>query len=88
MLIHKWDAISLFRESTPMPDVIYAMTCTKLGTTAVVNEKGMLSDVISDGDLRRLLEKESGPLEPTAERLTNKNHKTTRENELAEVSLS
>ena len=39
-----------------MPDVIYEMSRKKLGVTAVV-EGEKLVGVISDGDLRRLLEK-------------------------------
>jgi arabinose-5-phosphate isomerase len=39
-----------------MPDVIYEMSRKKLGVTAVV-EDDRLVGIISDGDLRRLLEK-------------------------------
>ena len=40
---------------TKMPDVIYEMSRKKLGVTAVVDGEKLLG-VISDGDLRRLLE--------------------------------
>ena len=39
-----------------MPDVIYEMSRKKLGVTAVVDGEKLVG-VISDGDLRRLLEK-------------------------------
>jgi len=42
-----------------MPDVIYEMSSKKLGITTV-QEDGWLRGVISDGDLRRLLEREGG----------------------------
>jgi arabinose-5-phosphate isomerase len=38
-----------------MPDVIYEMSRKKLGMTAVVEDDRLLG-VISDGDLRRLLD--------------------------------
>ena len=47
------------RLSTPMTDVIYEMSSKKLGMTTV-QEAGKLRGVISDGDLRRLLEREGG----------------------------
>ena len=42
-----------------MTDVIYEMSSKKLGMTTV-QEDGRLRGVISDGDLRRLLEREGG----------------------------
>jgi arabinose-5-phosphate isomerase len=42
-----------------MTDVIYEMSSKKLGMTTV-QENGRLLGVISDGDLRRLLEHEGG----------------------------
>jgi arabinose-5-phosphate isomerase len=36
--------------------VIVEITQKRLGTTAVVNETGLLQGIITDGDLRRMLE--------------------------------
>jgi arabinose-5-phosphate isomerase len=55
-LMHSGEAIPQVNESTRMPDVIYEMSRKKLGITAVLQE-GTLTGIISDGDLRRLLEK-------------------------------
>jgi len=55
-LMHTGDALPCVTPSTRMPDVIYEMSRKKLGVTAVV-EGDRLVGVISDGDLRRLLEK-------------------------------
>ncbi len=55
-LMHSGDAIPRVTPPTKMPDVIYEMSRKKLGMTAVV-EGDRLVGVISDGDLRRLLEK-------------------------------
>lgn len=55
-LMHSGDALPCVAPSTRMPDVIYEMSRKKLGVTAVV-EGDRLVGIISDGDLRRLLEK-------------------------------
>src|SRR5690349_10505530 len=55
-LMHTGDAVPRVRPATKMPDVIYEMSRKKLGVTTVV-EEGCLLGVISDGDLRRLLER-------------------------------
>ena len=54
-LMHTGEAIPRVAPSTKMPEVIYEMSRKKLGVTTVV-EGGRLRGVISDGDLRRLLE--------------------------------
>jgi arabinose-5-phosphate isomerase len=87
-LMRKGDAVPQVQESTLMPDVIYEMSRKTLGMTTVVNDRGMLSGVISDGDLRRLLEKASDPLKLTADHVMSKNPKTIREDELAGAALS
>jgi KpsF/GutQ family protein len=55
-LMHTGDALPCVAPATKMPDVIYEMSRKKLGVTAVV-EGDKLVGIISDGDLRRLLEK-------------------------------
>src|SRR5262245_58701548 len=54
-LMHTGDAIPKVAAPTRMPDVIYEMSRKKLGVTTVV-EGDRLLGIISDGDLRRLLE--------------------------------
>ena len=55
-LMHTGDALPCVAPSTRMPDVIYEMSRKKLGVTAVIEGKRLVG-IISDGDLRRLLEK-------------------------------
>jgi arabinose-5-phosphate isomerase len=55
-LMHTGEALARVSPQTKMPDVIYEMSRKKLGVTAVV-EGERLVGIISDGDLRRLLEK-------------------------------
>jgi arabinose-5-phosphate isomerase len=55
-LMHSGDAIPRVTGKTKMTDVIYEMSRKKLGITTVVEGERLLG-VISDGDLRRLLER-------------------------------
>lgn len=54
-LMHSGEAMPKVSPKTKMSDVIYEMSRKKLGITTVI-EKDRLVGVISDGDLRRLLE--------------------------------
>lgn len=49
--------IPIVKLDTPLTDVIFEITSKRLGATSVVDEKGVLVGIITDGDLRRLLEK-------------------------------
>jgi arabinose-5-phosphate isomerase len=54
-IMHADDSLPSVAPETPMHDVIYEMSRKKLGMTTVAHN-GKLLGVISDGDLRRLLE--------------------------------
>ena len=56
-LMHSGDALPSVAPTTPMPHVIYEMSRKKLGMTTVL-EGETLRGMISDGDLRRLLERD------------------------------
>jgi arabinose-5-phosphate isomerase len=45
------------KETSTLKEVIVEITKKRLGLTAVINDKNELSGVITDGDLRRMLEK-------------------------------
>ncbi len=49
------NALPMVTEQTGVREVILEMTSKRLGATAVSNEKGELSGIITDGDLRRML---------------------------------
>jgi len=71
-IMHSGDALPHVLRSTPMPDVIYEMSRKKLGMTTVVDDAGTLLGMISDGDLRRLLERDGGrALDHTAGEIMN-----------------
>jgi len=54
-LMHTGDAVPRVSPKTKMPEVIYEMSRKKLGVTTVVHGERLVG-IISDGDLRRLLE--------------------------------
>jgi len=71
-LMHIADALPKVATRTPMPEVIYEMSRKKLGMTTVVADDGALLGMISDGDLRRLLERDGGnALDHTAGQIMN-----------------
>jgi len=56
-LMHSGEAMPSVIATAKMPDVIYEMSRKGLGMTAVVDGGGMLAGIITDGDLRRLMQK-------------------------------
>jgi arabinose-5-phosphate isomerase len=56
-LMHTGDAIPAVSEETMIKDAIYEISSKKMGVTSVLNASGKLVGVISDGDLRRWMEK-------------------------------
>jgi arabinose-5-phosphate isomerase len=56
-LMHTGDAIPRVAPSTLMKEVLFEMTRKRLGLTTVVEADGTLLGVISDGDLRRQMER-------------------------------
>ena len=87
-LMHTGEEVPAVALSTPMSDVIYEMSSKKLGMTTV-QQDGRLCGVISDGDLRRLLEREGGAaLTRTAGEAMNPAPRTITSNELAARALS
>ena len=57
-LMHSGADLPLVPLAAPMKDVVYEMSKKRLGITGVVDIDGRLAGVVSDGDLRRLLERE------------------------------
>lgn len=87
-LMHKGEDLPSVKTTTLMRDVIYEMSRKGLGVTSVVNEQGRLVGVISDGDLRRQLEKDEHILAKTAGDCMTKNPVTIDQRELATRALA
>jgi arabinose-5-phosphate isomerase len=87
-LMHRGEAVPRVTPQTRMPDVIYEMSRKKLGVTAVVDGE-KLAGVISDGDLRRLLEKRGKDvLDLTAAECMTLKPRTIGANEFAATALA
>jgi arabinose-5-phosphate isomerase len=87
-LMHSGDAVPTVSAATPMPAVIYEMSRKGLGMTTVT-EGTTLIGIMSDGDLRRLLESR-GPdaLAMTAGNAMNPHPRTITADEFAVRALS
>jgi arabinose-5-phosphate isomerase len=70
-----------------MHDAIYEMSKKGFGITAVVRGDRVLEGVISDGDLRRLLQRDENIVRKTAGDCMTRNPATIDGNELASAAL-
>jgi arabinose-5-phosphate isomerase len=87
-LMHSGEALPRVGPQTKMPDVIYEMSRKKLGVTAVVKGERLVG-IISDGDLRRLLEtRGKDVLDLTAAECMTKNPRTIAAGEFAATALA
>jgi arabinose-5-phosphate isomerase len=86
-LMRTGDRIPLVTRDTPMTEAIHEMSRKMMGVTAVVNGRGELAGVISDGDLRRLLEKDPSLLARTAGECSHARPKTIAGDGLASEAL-
>jgi len=81
------DRVPIVKENAELKDVIFEMTSKRLGTTSVVDASGTLSGVITDGDLRRLLERTIDLNGLTAKDVMSKNPKVMQAEYLASFAL-
>ncbi len=87
-LMHWGEAVPRVMARTRIPDVIYEMSRKKLGMTTVVEDEQLLG-VISDGDLRRLLEQQGkDALDLKAQDCMTRNPKTIHPEEFAAAALA
>ncbi len=87
-LMHTGDKIPRVKAHAPMRDVLYEMSRKGLGVTSVVDDKGKLVGVISDGDLRRQLEKDEALLSKKAGECMTRDPVTIDRQELATSALA
>jgi len=83
----KGDDVPIVRADLPLSDAIYVMTSKRLGATCVVDDRGMLVGIVTDGDLRRMLQRTSDISSLTAGQVMTKNPKTIRRDTLAVGAL-
>lgn len=88
-VMHVGEALPLVNPKTNMSEVICLMTSKEVrGVAGVTNAKEELIGIVTDGDIRRFLEKsDSRPIDETANALMSHNPKTIHKDELAEKAL-
>lgn len=84
-LMHSGAELPLVEEDTIMRDVLLAITAKRFGCAGVVDKKGRLSGIVTDGDLRRHMEKNL--LERKASQVMTGNPVTIRSSALAAEAL-
>ena len=83
----KDERVPIVEEDASLKDVIIEITSKRLGTTCVVNSSGVLTGIITDGDLRRLLEKTLEIKNLIAKDVMTRKPKVLKENYLASFAL-
>lgn len=73
----------LVKESATVKEVLVEITAKRLGTAAVVDVKGKITGIITDGDIRRMLEKQDSFISLTAIDIMGSNPKIIEAGELA-----
>jgi len=87
-LMHSGPEIPVVQVGASMADAIYEMSSKALGVTSVVDPSGTLVGLISDGDLRRQLQKDHQILSKTAGQCMTVNPRTIDRRELATRALA
>jgi arabinose-5-phosphate isomerase len=87
-LMHSGEAMPRVSLTAKIPDVIYEMSKKGLGMTTVVDAEGRLAGILTDGDLRRLMQQRgAATLEMAVGDCVTKNPRTLAPGELAGAAL-
>lgn len=86
-LMHTGDKLPMVFQNTSMKDVIFEITSKRLGVTAVLNGDGELVGVVTDGDLRRAIERYENVLLKSASDVMTINPKVIKKDALATYAL-
>lgn len=86
-LYHTGESLPKIKIGSKVADSIFEMTSKGFGCTTVVDEKGLLYGILTDGDLRRGLQKFNNIFDMKVEEVCSKNPKTIDRDELAVKAL-
>lgn len=81
------EKIPVVNEANSLKETIFEITAKRFGCTAVVNPNGILSGIVTDGDLRRLFARTSDFDSLTARDVMSLNPKTAKPEDLARVAF-
>ena len=86
-IMTKDEKVPIVHQAVPLKDAILEITSKRLGATCVVDDNGSLVGVITDGDLRRLLERDTDMKNLLAVDVMNTKPKAVNTNILASSAL-
>jgi arabinose-5-phosphate isomerase len=86
--MHQGGDLPLVRADTPMAETVLEISEKRLGVTGVVDTHGELLGVVTDGDLRRGLQRDGEVHRLSARDLMTANPKTIEPNALAARALA
>ncbi len=81
------DDVPVVQRETPMREVVKTMVSTNFGAVFIEGSKGHLRGIITDGDIKRLIEKNGDSLQGNAADVMKKNPKYVFEDTLAREAL-
>jgi len=87
-LMFRGEQLPLVRQETPVKDALFEITSKRLGVTGVTDADGKLVGIITDGDLRRGLERRGQILDLKAKELMTRNPKTIPADTMATEAMS
>ncbi len=86
-LMHRGPELPVVAADAPLAAVVREMSAKRLGATAVVGADGRLVGIVTDGDLRRAIERGGGGLPATVSGVMTRQPKTIGRGELAATAL-
>ncbi|UII21842.1 KpsF/GutQ family sugar-phosphate isomerase [Fulvivirga ligni] len=86
--IYSHNELPLVKSDTTVKDVIMEMSSKRLGATAVVNDERELLGIITDGDLRRAIERGTDLMNDVAKNIMSTGVKTMEKGEFAVKALN
>lgn len=87
-IMHTGDELPIVKKNVILKEALLIMTKKRFGCIAVVDEKNRLCGIFTDGDLRRLIEKNEDPFSMKISSIMITNPKTIKEEELVTDALS
>ncbi|MGQ9488037.1 MAG: KpsF/GutQ family sugar-phosphate isomerase [Armatimonadota bacterium] len=81
------DNVAVVHQARPLRDVLFAITRANAGAACIVNDEGILTGIITDGDIRRHLLRDVANLDHPAEELMTRTPHVVRGNPLAVEAL-
>lgn len=87
-VMHSGAALPLIALNTPMKEVFSLMSRGEVrGAAGVLDATGNLAGIVTDGDIRRLLDQSKDPFQGTAGEMMTRNPRTVDSSEIAEKAL-